>query len=233
MTTSLATSTTSGSRAAASPDVSAPSKPGRPVATSTVAGQVDLAWDASTDDIATTLNYLVFRDGGDAPVGSVTGGTTGTIRYTDTGLTPGAQHTYKVRANDGPNNGPRSSASSPVTVAGTVSTTTTTTTAPPPTTTTTIVQPASRLPVGQIDSVTVSGSTITVSGQGSDPDGTPIARIMDVVQSRPTVWDRWLAAGRFSFNYSAAPGTHQVCVSLLDSPTRQAVPLGCREAVVK
>ncbi len=220
-------------------DVTAPSKPGRPVATSTVAGQVDLSWDASTDDIATTLNYLIFRDGDNTPVGSVTGGTTGTIRYTDTGLTPGAEHTYKVRANDGPNNGPRSSASSPVTVAGTVSTTTTTTTRPPttttvpPTTTTVVVQPASQLPVGRIDSVTVSGSTITVTGQGSDPDGTPIARIMDVVQSRPTVWDQWLVRGRFGWSYSAAPGTHLVCVNLLDSPTRKGVPLGCREAVVK
>ena len=107
----------------------------------------------------------------------------------------------------------------------------TTTTVPP--TTTTIVRPASRLPVGRIDSVTVSGSTITVRGQGSDPDGTPIARIMDVVESRPTVWDQWLNQGRFGWSYRAAPGTHKVCVNLLDSPTLQDVPLGCRDVVVK
>ena len=72
-----------------------------------------------------------------------------------------------------------------------------------------------------------------MSGPASDPDGTPIARLTDVVDGRRTTIDRWVAGGRFNFSYSGASGTHQVCVSLLDSPTRQAVPIGCGEAVVK
>jgi hypothetical protein len=110
---------------------------------------------------------------------------------------------------------------------------TTTTTVKPTTTTTTTVAPSSQLPVGRIESVTVDGSTITVTGPASDPNGTPIARVEDVVEGRRTVIERWGAGGRYSVSYTGAVGTHQVCVSLLDSPTRQAVPIGCSEAVVK
>lgn len=111
--------------------------------------------------------------------------------------------------------------------------TTTTTTVRPTTTTTTTVAPSSQLPVGRIESITVDGSTINVSGPASDPNGTPIARLSDVVDGRRTDIDRWVAGGRFNFSYTGASGTHEVCVSLLDSPTRQAVPIGCGEAVVK
>jgi hypothetical protein len=208
------------------PDTVAPSAPGTPVATSTVAGQANVAWTAATDDRATALNYLVFRDNSTTAIGTVSGGTTGTIRFTDTGRTPGAVHTYRVRASDGTNTGPRSAFSAPVTIAGGSTTTTTTTT-------TTTVVPNSQLPAGRIDSITVDGSTITVKGPGSDPNGTPIARVEDVVDGRRTVIERWGVNGQYTVSYSGAPGTHRVCVSLLDSPTRQAVPIGCGEAVVK
>ena len=87
------------------PDTVAPSTPGTPVATSTVAGQANVSWSAATDDRATTLKYLLFRDNGTTAIATVDGGTTGTIRYTDTGRTPGAVHTYRVRASDGTNVG--------------------------------------------------------------------------------------------------------------------------------
>jgi hypothetical protein len=89
------------------------------------------------------------------------------------------------------------------------------------------------MPVGRIDSITVEGSTIKVTGPATDPDGTPIAVLEDVVDGRRTVIERWGAAGRYNFEYSASPGTHRVCVSLKDSPTRELVPIGCGEAVVK
>jgi hypothetical protein len=137
----------------------------------------------------------------------------------------------------------RPNAPAPTTTTTTRPTTTTTrptTTTTRPTTTTTVrptttttVAPSSQLPVGRIDSVTVDGSTITVTGPASDPNGTPIARVEDVVEGRRTVIERWGAGGRYSVSYTGASGTHQVCVSLLDSPTRQAVPIGCSEAVVK
>ncbi len=123
----------------------------------------------------------------------------------------------------------------PTTTTTTVKPTTTTTTVKPTTTTTTstTVAPSSQLPVGRIDSIKVEGSTITVSGPASDPDGTPIARVTDVVEGRRTTIERWGSGGRFSVSYPASSGTHEVCVSLLDSPTRQEAPIGCEQAVVK
>lgn len=100
------------------PDVTPPSTPGAPTATSTVSGRVDLTWAASTDDRATQITYTVFRDGGATPIASVAGGTTGTITFADTGRTPGAVHTYTVRASDGTNSSGPSASSAPVTVAG-------------------------------------------------------------------------------------------------------------------
>jgi alpha-tubulin suppressor-like RCC1 family protein len=98
------------------PDVTPPSAPGQPAATSTVAGRVDLAWAASTDDRATMVTYTVFRDLGADPIGAVVGGVTGTITFADVGRTPGAVHTYTVRASDGTNTSDASVASAPVTV---------------------------------------------------------------------------------------------------------------------
>ncbi len=100
------------------PDLVPPSAPGTPTATSTVSGQATVVWPAATDDRATTLTYSVFRDAGSTPIGTVSGGTTGTVSFTDTGLTPGSVHTWRVQASDGPNTGPTSASSAPVTIAG-------------------------------------------------------------------------------------------------------------------
>lgn len=100
------------------PDTRRPSAPGTPVATSTTPNSADVSWSAATDDRATRLTYAVFRDGGTRPIGSVVGPTTGTITFHDGNRTPGAVHTYRVRAFDGSNTGPASGTSSPVTIVG-------------------------------------------------------------------------------------------------------------------
>ncbi len=100
------------------PDVTPPSVPGRPNATSTVAGRADLAWAASTDDRASSLTYSVYRDSGTTPIGAVVGGTSGTLSFADAGLTSGSVHTYRVRASDGVNQSALSAVSDPVTIAG-------------------------------------------------------------------------------------------------------------------
>ena len=51
-------------------DHESPTAPGTPSATSNVAGQVSVTWPASTDNIATTLSYQVFRDGVSAGTGA-------------------------------------------------------------------------------------------------------------------------------------------------------------------
>ena len=100
------------------PDVNPPSVPGRPTATSTIAGRADVSWAASTDDRATSLTYSVYRDGGGSPIGTVVGGTSGTISYADIGLAADSVHTYRVRASDGVNQSGLSATSDPVTIAG-------------------------------------------------------------------------------------------------------------------
>jgi YD repeat-containing protein len=62
------------------------------------AGRIDLSWTAGTDNIG-VAGYNLYRDGtkvNAAPIGSTS--------YSDTGLTPGANHTYKVSAIDAAGN---------------------------------------------------------------------------------------------------------------------------------
>jgi alpha-tubulin suppressor-like RCC1 family protein len=101
-----------------SPDTNPPTVPGRPTATSTVAGQVDLTWPASSDDRASVLTYTLFRNDDVNPIGSTTGGTTGTISFSDENLVVGSSNTYRVSASDGVNQSALSDASDPVVVAG-------------------------------------------------------------------------------------------------------------------
>lgn len=100
------------------PDTSPPTVPGRPTATSTVAGQVDVSWPASGDDRASVLTYTLFRNDDVNPIGSTTGGTTGTISFADKNLVPGSSNTYRVSASDGVNQSALSDASDPVVVTG-------------------------------------------------------------------------------------------------------------------
>lgn len=121
----------------------------------------------------------------------------------------------------------------------TTTSTTTTTRPPTTTTTTTVVTPATQLPTGRVDSVSVSGSTIVVTGRSSDANARPIVQVVDVVNGRRTVINqRANTATGFTVSYAAASGTHRVCVNLLDvdaqgNPTGQVVPLSCQDAVVK
>ena len=98
------------------PDVLPPSTPGIPVATSTVAGRVDVVWGASQDEQSASLTYRVFRDGQLA--GSVLSSSTAQVSFLDAGLTPLSTHTYSVEAEDAQHNvSERSAESDPVTIA--------------------------------------------------------------------------------------------------------------------
>jgi alpha-tubulin suppressor-like RCC1 family protein len=98
------------------PDVTPPSVPGTPSATSNIGVRVDLEWAASVDDTAQLLTYFVYRDGGSSPVASIVSNATGTISYADTAVTSGSVHTYEIAASDGVNVSARSAPSAPVTV---------------------------------------------------------------------------------------------------------------------
>lgn len=77
-------------------DVTPPSVPLSLAATAISAGQIDLSWSASTDNVAVS-GYVVYRNG--TPVA-----TTSSITYSDTGLTASTLYTYTINAFDTSNN---------------------------------------------------------------------------------------------------------------------------------
>ena len=82
------------------PDTTPPADPGIPTGISSTTSTLDLSWAASSDNESTSITYRVFRDVDTNQVGEVSGGTTGTIGFTDTGLWPGSTHQYWVQAVD-------------------------------------------------------------------------------------------------------------------------------------
>jgi hypothetical protein len=99
-----------------SPDTSPPTAPGRPAGQSNAPGAITLSWPASSDDVATTLSYSIYRDGGTVPVGTVSSASTTTVSFTDSGLVGGSIHSYVVTASDGQNTSQASPPSDPITV---------------------------------------------------------------------------------------------------------------------
>jgi parallel beta-helix repeat protein len=86
---------------------------------STTSGAINVSWSASTDTSGTGLaGYRIYRDTATTPAftGSVTAPTT---TFTDTNLTPGSTHTYRVSAIDtGGHESALSSATSPTAAGG-------------------------------------------------------------------------------------------------------------------
>lgn len=90
-----------------------------PVATSTSEGTVRIRFNSTWDRDDETLTYDVYRDNGPS-IGSVTSSSIWwsqpPLVFTDTGRTPGAVHTYRVRVKDSTGNVQWSNKSAPVTV---------------------------------------------------------------------------------------------------------------------
>jgi chitodextrinase len=76
------------------PDSLPPTAPGNLRSTATTPSEVDLAWDASTDDTGVTA-YRIYR--GTAQIASVDGST---LAYADTTVSPSTDYTYTVTAVD-------------------------------------------------------------------------------------------------------------------------------------
>ena len=80
----------------AAPDATAPSAPTSFVATAISPTQVDLSWNASTDNIG-VVGYRIYRNGFQKM-------TTTNTQYSDTGLSPSTVYVYKVLAFDAAGN---------------------------------------------------------------------------------------------------------------------------------
>jgi concanavalin A-like lectin/glucanase superfamily protein len=93
-----------------------------PTVTSTSAGVDSVSFPAVSSQDAGTLSYKIFRDGGSSPIATLTATSwpwaLPVLRYQDSGLTPGSQHTYTYQAYDGTGSA-KSPASAPVTVSST------------------------------------------------------------------------------------------------------------------
>jgi chitodextrinase len=97
------------------PDTIAPTAPGAPVAGTITPSTVALSWTAATDNYG-VASYQVLRNG-------TVVGTTTTLTYTDTGLSPSTAYTYTVKALDAAGNVSPASGSTPVTTqAGNIAT---------------------------------------------------------------------------------------------------------------
>jgi len=86
-----------------STDTTPPTTPTNLHTTAILDSSVSLAWTAPTDDVAVT-GYKIYRDG--ALVG-----TSATVSYTDSGLSPATNYSYAVRAYDAASNTSAASAS--------------------------------------------------------------------------------------------------------------------------
>jgi subtilisin family serine protease len=89
------------------------------------------------------------------------------------------------------------------------------------------------VPTGAFEAIGADGRTITVRGRAADEDGAPRLRITSVVDGRRSVRTIGSSGGQFRFSWNDLPGTHRVCVEVLDVPSSTAAPLGCKNVVVK
>lgn len=102
--------TTPPSVPAGSADSTAPSQPGSLSATAMSSSQIDLSWNASTDNVGVT-GYKIFR-------GGILIATSPTTAYSHTGLTPSTNYSYTVSAYDAAgNNSPQSGSANATTQA--------------------------------------------------------------------------------------------------------------------
>jgi len=168
------------------PDVTAPSIPANLAATAVSMTQIDLSWDASTDNVAVT-GYNIYRDGGGIPIATIAGTT-----YQDTGLNTSTFYTYNVSAVDASSNeSAQSSQASDTTLADST----------PPSTPANLT--ATTVSKSQIDlSWDVSTDNIGVTGYKiyRDGGGTPIA----TVTTGTTYQDTGLSAETlYTYNVSA------------------------------
>jgi hypothetical protein len=106
--------------------------------------------------------------------------------------------------------------------------------------------PPPRLPLANFESLTVSGSTVTLAGWALDLDTPGPVDVhyyvngawggsvtTDVLRTDVARW--YLGTGMrqgFSRSFSAGPGTHQVCAYAIDTTTKANSTMGCRTVTV-
>jgi chitodextrinase len=90
--------------AATTPDTQAPTAPSGLSATPASATQINLAWSASSDDVAVTGYRIERCQGAGCSNFAQIATTTTAVTYSNTGLTTGSTYSYRVRATDAAGN---------------------------------------------------------------------------------------------------------------------------------
>jgi RHS repeat-associated protein len=153
------------------------------------AGRIDLSWTAATDNVA-VAGYNVYRDAvkiNTVPVGSTS--------YSDTGLTPGVNHTYTISAIDAAAN--ESAVSGTYTgAAGSGAVTTTYT-----------YDPENRLTQLQSDSNVIGTYAYDGAGNryGKTAGGVTTAYTLDLASSLPQVLTETAGSAVTAYAYGAGP----------------------------
>lgn len=93
--------------------------------------------------------------------------------------------------------------------------------------------PPASPPSGKVTLAAADGRTIVIAGTATDPDGAPLVRVVSTMGTTRATRETRAVGGAWRVSWDGSPGTRNVCVSLLDTPTGQAVSLGCRDVVVK
>ena len=96
-------SSTASASTPAPPDTTPPTAPANLTATAASASQINLAWTASTDNVAVT-GYRIERCQGAGCSNFAQIATPTTTTFSDTGLTASTSYSYRVRATDAANN---------------------------------------------------------------------------------------------------------------------------------
>lgn len=159
-------------RTAAAPDTTPPSVPTGLTATAISSTQINLSWNASTDNVAVT-GYQVFRNG--TQVGPST-----TTTFSDTGLSPSTSYSYTVRAVDASTN--PSGQSQPASA----------TTLTPDTTlpTATITAPTGSVPISGMVTISANASdNVGVSGVTFLVDNVVVGGGEDATSPYSVIWD--------------------------------------------
>ena len=153
-------------------DTIPPSTPTGLTATAVSATQINLSWNASTDNVAVT-GYQIFRNGTQV-------GTSTTTTFSDTGLLPNTTYSYTVRAVDAAANGSGQSAPASAT------TLTPDTTLP----TATITAPTGSAPLSGTVTISASASdNVGVGGVTFLVDNAVVGRGEDTTSPYSVSWD--------------------------------------------
>jgi stage II sporulation protein D len=88
-------------------------------------------------------------------------------------------------------------------------------------------------PTGDFHTAIAQGRTIVIGGRASDPDGVPLVKVVSTMGTQRAERHTRPVDGSFLVAWEGAPGTRQVCVTVVDVPTGTDHSLGCRNVVVK